>query len=80
MMANKANLVYLKREYAMSNPIIPWQECPSYDCRQRRAHNLFCDNSGVKHPVHVPRALERWLDDVDPQHPDLIEKRQMEAE
>ena len=64
----------------MPDPIIPWWECPHIDCHWQRAHNAFCENSSFKHPINVPGTLERWLDDVDPQHPDLIEKRGMEAE
>ena len=64
----------------MPNPLIPWQKCPHIDCRWHHGHNPFCEYSGVKHPVHVPRALEGWLDEMDPPHPDLIEKREMEAE
>ena len=66
----------------MPNPLIPWQECPSSDCRMQKAHNPFCENSGVdwdkirQQPEWPP---PHW--DVDGEmHPDEYDKRQMEAE
>ena len=76
----KANWVYLKREYAMPEPIIPWQECPHSNCRQQRFHNLFCENSGVKHPVSDPMGRREFENELGEEHPDLTDKRQMEAE
>ena len=66
----------------MPNPKMPWQECPSFDCQMQKAHNPFCENSGVdwdkirQQPEWPP---PHW--DVDGEmHPDEYDKRQMEAE